>query len=536
MNKLIITAALTGSLTTRAHNPNLPHTPAEIARAAVEAWKAGASVVHLHVRDPETGAPVHDVRLFAETIRLIRAECDLIINVTTGAGPKVPIEERIAVIPELADDPATKPEMASLNCGSVNFGLLDRKKREFVLSDVQMNPWTAMLDYADTMKKHGVVPELEVYEAGMINNALVLQSLEALDPPLHFQFVLGVLGGMQATTDNLVFLKNALPPDATWSVCAVGLPIYSLAPVAIGLGGNVRVGFEDCIRISRTELAESNAQMVAKIARMAADIGREVANPVEARQIAEPLSAPDGPAAAGPLGRRPTAGSGLTGRNVLSNLSRLRTSAASASGPACESSAMSVVKLNMTSAQATSMVSTSERMVPWRLPSSTVATILLVGRPVQRIHLPSEFRFLQRSEGLEYRARHGVQILALPRRKVASELSQTIEGIGRAGGLHPTHGPLRGHFDRGGEYRVAAAKMPVKSSGRDADRLGYARHRHAVDPVLAEDQEGGVDDLLAALRLALSGVLLHGVRHSLSSLPFITEYTINRDNSEPIFT
>ena len=285
MDKLIITAALTGSLTTRAHNPNLPHSPVEIARAAVEACEAGASVVHLHVRDPETGAPVHDVRLFAETIRLIRAECDLIINVTTGAGPKVPIEERIAVIPELADDPETKPELASLNCGSVNFGLLDRKKREFVLSDVQMNPWTAMLDYADTMKKHGVVPELEVYEAGMINNALVLQSLEALDAPLHFQFVLGVLGGMQATTDNLVFLKNSLPTDATWSVCAVGLAIYSLAPVAIGLGGNVRVGFEDCIRISRSELAESNAQMVAKIARMATDIGREVANPAEARQL-----------------------------------------------------------------------------------------------------------------------------------------------------------------------------------------------------------------------------------------------------------
>ena len=285
MDKLIITAALTGSLTTRAHNPNLPHSPAEIARAAVEAWKAGASVVHLHVRDPESGAPVHDVHLFAETIRLIRAECDLIINVTTGAGPKVPISERIAVIPELADDPATKPEMASLNCGSVNFGLLDRKKREFVLSDVQMNPWEAMLGYADTMKLCGVVPELEVYEAGMINNALVLQSLEALYPPLHFQFVLGVLGGMQATIDNLVFLKSALPPAATWSVCAVGLPIYSLAPAAIGLGGNVRVGFEDCTRISRTELAESNAQMVAKIARMAADIGREVANPAEARDI-----------------------------------------------------------------------------------------------------------------------------------------------------------------------------------------------------------------------------------------------------------
>ncbi len=285
MEKMIITVAVTGGLTTRQQNPNLPHTPEEIAGAAIDSWKAGAAIVHLHVRDPLTGERVHKVELFKETIRIIRNECDIIINTTTGVGPNAPLQERIAIIPELSADPKVKPEMASLNCGSLNFGLLNRKTREFILNDVQMNPWATMLYYADTMKKYGVKPELEIYETGMINNAQVLQSLDALKPPLHFQFVLGVLGGMQATIDNLVFLKNSIPEGATWSVCAIGLGIYTLGPVAIGAGGNVRVGFEDCVHIAKGVLAESNAQMVAKMKHLSEEMGREVATPEEARRI-----------------------------------------------------------------------------------------------------------------------------------------------------------------------------------------------------------------------------------------------------------
>ena len=149
-----------------------------------------------------------------------------------------------------------------------------------------MNPWSTLLHYADTMKQCGVKPELEIYEAGMINNALTLLSIDALTPPLHFSFVLGVLGGMQATVDNLIFLKNSIPQGSTWSLCAAGgLNIYTLAPVAISAGGHVRTGLEDCIWISKGVLAESNAQMVAKIARMAEDIGRETATPAEARKM-----------------------------------------------------------------------------------------------------------------------------------------------------------------------------------------------------------------------------------------------------------
>lgn len=285
MDKLIITVAPTGSLTTRQQNPHLPHTPEEIAEAAIDSCHAGASVVHLHVRDPSTGQPLHNVELFKKTIQLIRKECDVIINTSTGAGPGISLDERISIVPGLAADPEVKPEMASLNCGSLNIGMLHRKRREFLLDDVQMNPWSTLLKFADTMKSWRVKPELEVYDTAMINNAMVLHSLDALNEPLHFQFVLGVLGGMQSTVDNLVFLKNSIPSGATWSVCSVGLSIYTVAPVAIGCGGHVRVGLEDCIRISDGVLAESNAQMVQKMKQIAELLGREVATPTEARKI-----------------------------------------------------------------------------------------------------------------------------------------------------------------------------------------------------------------------------------------------------------
>src|SRR4030042_5137917 len=170
MDKIIITVAVTGSLTTREQNPNIPITPEEIARATIESYHAGAAVVHLHARDPSTGKPVQNIALFKEVIGLIRKECNIIINVTTGGAPGIPLEERIGIIPSLSTDKRIKPEMASLNAGSVNFGIFSRKKREFVLNDVQMNPWNSLLHFADIMKQYGVKPEVEIYEAGMINN------------------------------------------------------------------------------------------------------------------------------------------------------------------------------------------------------------------------------------------------------------------------------------------------------------------------------------------------------------------------------
>jgi 3-keto-5-aminohexanoate cleavage enzyme len=285
LKKTIITVAVTGSLTTREQNKNTPYTPEEIADATIESYKAGAAVVHLHVREPVSGKPVQDIELFRKTIGLIRSGCDIIINASTGGGPGMSFDERIAIIPALSSDLKWKPEMASLNAGSLNFGILNRKQRAFVLDAVQQNPWTELLNFADTMTQHGVKPEVEIYEAGMIHNATVLYEIGALTKPIHFQFVLGILGGMQSTVENLIFLKNSLPPDSTWSLCAVGLDIFSLGPVAIASGGNIRVGLEDCVHITPGALAESSAEMVTKMARISRDMGREIASPMEARAI-----------------------------------------------------------------------------------------------------------------------------------------------------------------------------------------------------------------------------------------------------------
>jgi len=285
MDKLIITAAVTGSLTTREQNQSLPHTPREIAEATIDAYKAGASVVHLHVRDPLTGRPVQDVKLFTQTIESIREACDIVVNVSTGGAPGMTPEERIAVVPALSAKASARPEMCSLNAGSVNFGIFSRRRRAFVLDAVQLNPWSQLLHYADTMTGHGIKPEIEIYEAGMINNATFLREVGALKDPLHFQFVLGVLGAMPSTVDGLMFLRRLIPCASTWSLCTVGPEIFSLGAVAIAAGGHVRVGLEDSVYIAAGKLADSTAQMVSKIAEISKAMGRHIATPDDARSI-----------------------------------------------------------------------------------------------------------------------------------------------------------------------------------------------------------------------------------------------------------
>lgn len=285
MKKTIITAAITGSLISKEQNPNIPITPEQIANAAIESWKAGAAITHLHVRDPESGRPVQRADLFAEVITHIRKQSDVIINVSTGGGPGMTYDERIGIIPILANNPKLKPEIASLNAGSVNFGIYSMSKKRFILDSVQLNPWSELSRFGETMRKYGIKPEIEIYEAGMIHNAQILQEIGALGKTLHFQFVLGVMGAMQATVDNLIFLKNAIPVGSTWSVCAVGLDIFRVGAAAIACGGNVRVGLEDTIYSVGGKLAESNAALVTKIVSLTKMIGCDVASPNEARKI-----------------------------------------------------------------------------------------------------------------------------------------------------------------------------------------------------------------------------------------------------------
>ncbi|MDP3058690.1 MAG: 3-keto-5-aminohexanoate cleavage protein [bacterium] len=266
MSKLIITAALVGAEVARAEQPNIPLSPAEIAQAAFECWQAGASIVHIHVRDND-GNPTQDKDVFQKTIELIKEKCDIIVQISTGGATSAKIEERIAPI-------SLKPEMATLTTGTVNFG-----------SDVFFNPPEYVEKIAREIKKYGVKAEVEVFEVGMIQNALNLVKKGLLDEPVHFDLVMGVPGAIPATFKNMLHLVEIIPSNATWTVAGIGRMELPLATMAIMMGGHVRVGFEDNIYYSKGRLAVSNAELVERIVRLAKELGREVATPDEAREI-----------------------------------------------------------------------------------------------------------------------------------------------------------------------------------------------------------------------------------------------------------
>ncbi len=266
MEKLIITAALTGAEVMREHNPNLPITPAEIAVAAEGCCRAGASIIHLHVRKDDQ-SPTQAGDVFAETISLIKARCDAIVQVSTGGAVGMSAEERLQPV-------YLKPEMATLSTGSVNFG-----------DDVFLNPPAYLAEFARTMQEYGVKPEVEVFDVGMINNALQLVKKGLLSEPLHFDFVMGVPGGIPGTLKNLLHLSESIPPGSTWTVAGMGRFELPLATAAIVMGGHVRVGFEDNIYYTKGVLAESNAQLVERIVKVAEIHSRPVASPEEARFI-----------------------------------------------------------------------------------------------------------------------------------------------------------------------------------------------------------------------------------------------------------
>ncbi len=297
MEKLIVTAAITGGASPQG-NPNLPKTPKEQVAATLECYDAGASVVHIHARNPETCEPQQQSRWFKEAIVPIREQCDILINVTTGGcakrvdgdrlyekQPEESVEGRISIIPELAKNPMSKPDLASFNAGSPVIDIYNRKKKEFLLKFVMVHSFPDMVHMADIMKAHGVKPEIECYDIGMINNAKFLSDLGHIDTPPYFQLVMGVLGQIPANVDNLVHMVRCVPEGSPWSVCAVGLDEFPMTTMAIIMGGHVRVGFEDNIYLSKGVPAKSNAELVEKIVRIAKELGREIATPDEARAI-----------------------------------------------------------------------------------------------------------------------------------------------------------------------------------------------------------------------------------------------------------
>jgi 3-keto-5-aminohexanoate cleavage enzyme len=268
MDKLIITVCATGAEVYKAQQPNLPCSPEEIAAEAVACREAGASLMHIHVRN-EKGEPTQSGAIFAQTMDLIRSRSDVIIQASTGGATWMTAEERIQ---PLLCDPA--PEMATLTTGTCNFG-----------DGVFMNPLAMIETFAKKMQERGVIPEIEVFDAGFIETANRLIKKGLVPERLHYDFVMGVPGAIAGTQKNLLHLVELLPPGATWSVAGIGRAELPLAVMAIMLGGHVRVGFEDNIYYNRGVLAESNAQLVARVVRIARELGREIATPDEARQI-----------------------------------------------------------------------------------------------------------------------------------------------------------------------------------------------------------------------------------------------------------
>lgn len=266
MEKLIITAALTGAEVTRELQPNLPLTPDEIAEAAYQCYLTGASVVHVHARDAE-GKPTQDYETYKVIKEKIAEKCNIIFQPSTGGAVWHSAEERMQPI-ELS------PEMATLSTGTTNFG-----------HDVFINTEEYIIKFANRIKELGVKPEIECFERGMINTALNLAKKGIINYPIHFDFVLGVPGACPGEVRDLLHMIGSIPKDSTWTVAGIGRYEIPLATVAIIEGGHVRVGFEDNIFVSKGVLAKSNAQLVGKVVRLAKELGREIATPDEARKI-----------------------------------------------------------------------------------------------------------------------------------------------------------------------------------------------------------------------------------------------------------
>jgi len=270
MEKLIITAAICGAEVTKKQNSNIPYTVREIGIEAEKAFLAGASIIHLHVREDD-GIPTQDIKRFQACVNEIKNRCpDVIVQPSTGGAIGMSNEERLQ--PIFMDPP---PEMATLDCGTMNFGG----------DEIFVNTENTIIHFAQEMNLRGIKPELECFDKGMIDMALRLNNKGYIKDPMHFNFVLGVIGGIAATPRDLVFMINSIPKNSTFTVCAIGRHEFPMVTLSIVMGGHTRVGFEDNIYLSKGVLAKSNSELVEKIVRISKEIGRDIASPYEARKI-----------------------------------------------------------------------------------------------------------------------------------------------------------------------------------------------------------------------------------------------------------
>lgn len=276
--KIIITAALTGVLANRSQCPYIPYTPEEIAEEGLRAVEAGASVLHIHARQ-DSGKPAYDVETYRRIDEAVKRHCpEVIINYSTGA-IGIGLEERIHHVDAL------KPDMAALNMGSMNYAIYSSQAKEFYHDHVFQNPFRDIQFFLERMRAAGTRPEMEVFDAGHIHNAMPFIDMGLLPKPFTFSFVMGVLGGIQATTENLLHQAHAVPAGSHWQVITVGRKQWAMAAVASTLGGHIRVGLEDNFYLPEGEMAKSNGDLVAAAARLVRMLGREPATIAEAREI-----------------------------------------------------------------------------------------------------------------------------------------------------------------------------------------------------------------------------------------------------------
>ena len=272
--KTIITVATTGAWPKKENNPAVPMTPAEIVEDVYACWKAGAAIAHLHMRDDE-GNGTMDKNKFHETVNLLHEkypECDVILNLTTSGDIYADDTTRQIHLKEI------KPEMASYDCGSMNW----------MHSALFLNTPAFLTELGNNMQEWGVKPEIEAFDPGMIANAAYYPKKGVLKAPLHFQFCMGCANGIPGNMKNLVFMKEtmeSLCPGSTWSCFGVGHCAMEMIYGAVAMGGHIRVGMEDNVMYSKGQLAESNVQFVERAARVIREYGNEVATPAEARQI-----------------------------------------------------------------------------------------------------------------------------------------------------------------------------------------------------------------------------------------------------------
>jgi 3-keto-5-aminohexanoate cleavage enzyme len=283
---VLITCALTGVLANRAQCPHVPYSPVEIAEEARRAHEAGAAAVHIHAREPDSGAPTWSTEIYRQIKEEVQKRCPVVINFSTGgfnmgADGDEEKRSRIAYLSQV------RPEVGALNMGSMNYAKYSEKRKGFIFDFVFPNPFSDILMVIEAMRAGGVKPELECFDLGHVQNAEPLVAMGALVRPLQYSFILGVLGGAPPTAETLALMARQIGPEDTWELIGISKVQWRMVGAALALGGNIRVGLEDNFYLDArgTQMAQGNGPLVEKAARMARDVGREPMTAEEAREV-----------------------------------------------------------------------------------------------------------------------------------------------------------------------------------------------------------------------------------------------------------